>query len=251
MTRSLSNIIKAYSIRYENDGIHTIDANSRYEVIKLRNNLKVIENSKTSPEKTDGEGEFKKIAEMKIAQAKQEAQVIIDEAKKEAERLKIETIEEAKKLGYEEGLEQGKIELSNQIAQYEEEKKKLHQEYESMVKNLEPFMVEVITTLIQKITGIMIENKKDIIFYLVDKAMKRMDLSTEYKIKVSKEDFEYMESRKDDLIRDLKKDVNLEIEEDSKLTKNQCLIETENQVIDCSLDTQLNNLITDIKLLSN
>lgn len=246
----MSNIIKAYAIRYENDGIKTIDANNRKDVIELRNNLKVVENSKPSPEKANGEEEFKKLSEIKIAQAKQEAQRIIDEALRQAETIRMETIEEAKKIGYQEGLNQGKAELSNKIAQVEAEKKRLHQEYDSMVKNIEPFMVEVITTLIQKVTGIMVENKQDIIFYLVDKAMKRMDLSNEYKIKVSKEDFEYLESRKADLIKDLKKDVSIEIEEDSKLVKNQCLIETENQMIDCSLDTQLNNLITDIKLLS-
>ena len=35
----------------------------------------------------------------------------------------------------------------------------------------------------------------------------------------------------------------------SILEKNQCIIDTENQIVDCSVDVQLDNLINDLKLL--
>jgi flagellar assembly protein FliH len=60
---------------------------------------------------------------------------------------------------------------------------------------------------------------------------------------------EYLISRKNDLLNVLPTDATLRIVEEINLTKNQCLIETDQRVIDCSLDVQLNNLITDLKLL--
>ena len=46
------------------------------------------------------------------------------------------------------------------------------------------------------------------------------------------------------------KDTQIEITEDSALKRNECLIETDAGVFDCSLDVQLDNLIKDIRLLS-
>ena len=43
---------------------------------------------------------------------------------------------------------------------------------------------------------------------------------------------------------------SLEIVKDATLDKNQCLIETGGGVFDCGLDTQLENLIDNIKALS-
>ena len=44
--------------------------------------------------------------------------------------------------------------------------------------------------------------------------------------------------------------VSLEIVETDTLSRNKCLIETDNSVIDCSIDTQIKNLITDLRMLS-
>ena len=44
--------------------------------------------------------------------------------------------------------------------------------------------------------------------------------------------------------------INLDIVADTTMKKNECIIETDAGVFDCSLDIELNNLIKDIKLLS-
>ena len=43
---------------------------------------------------------------------------------------------------------------------------------------------------------------------------------------------------------------SLEIVKDATLERNQCLIETDGGIFDCSLDVQLENLIMDVKALS-
>jgi flagellar assembly protein FliH len=77
-----------------------------------------------------------------------------------------------------------------------------------------------------------------------------MDKCNEYTLKVSKEDFEYISMHKNLLLGAIGRDVPLYIVEDINLMKNQCLIETELKVINCSLDVQLNNLIMDLRLIA-
>ena len=55
-----------------------------------------------------------------------------------------------------------------------------------MIRDLEPKMVNLIAALIEKITGILVEDKEEVILYLVEKALRNMDRCDEYLIKVSK-----------------------------------------------------------------
>jgi flagellar assembly protein FliH len=67
---------------------------------------------------------------------------------------------------------------------------------------------------------------------------------------VSKEDYPFLIENQGKIYLASPKDINLNIVEDSDLAKNQCIIETDGGVFDCSLDIQLEQLIKEIKLLS-
>ena len=68
-------------------------------------------------------------------------------------------------------------------------------------------------------------------------------------LRVSKADIARVSSKKATL-RMLAKEVQeFDIVEDSSLSENQCIIETDNKIIDCSLDAQLSNLEEHVKLL--
>ena len=45
-------------------------------------------------------------------------------------------------------------------------------------------------------------------------------------------------------------DGSINVSIDPQLIKNQCIIETEGKLFDCSLDVQMDNLIKDLKMLS-
>jgi flagellar assembly protein FliH len=69
-------------------------------------------------------------------------------------------------------------------------------------------------------------------------------------VKVSKADYPYVLKYKEVLEKTVTKATNIEIIEDVTLSKNQCLIETDGGVFDCSLDVQLDNLTKTLKILS-
>lgn len=261
----MSNMIKAYSVRYDDDSKKTIDTHLRIdkEIEQKKNTIirtaafgqeGFVEGLKAVvvealPDKDEDAESNRKVIEEAKNEAKNEAKRIIEQAKKEAEQLKNDTLAAAQKKGYEEGIKQVQREALKLKEDYEDKVKKLQSEYETLFTSLEPQMAQIIAALVEKITGILVEDKEDVILYLINKAVKNMDKSDEYTIRVSKDDFDYITMRKNLLQGAIGREVMLNITEDPTLQKNQCLIETETKVLNCSLDIQLNNLITDLKLI--
>jgi flagellar assembly protein FliH len=256
----LSNVIKAYSVRYGEEEKKTIDSHLKRDpdIQVLRNSrIAVIEDNSgfveglkavvVDPVPSDEELSEKTVKI--IEDARKEAKSIIDKARLEAEQIKTETLANAKKKGYEEGQLQSQKEAQKKQAELEQLRRRQEQEYDALVEELEPRMAEIMADMIGKITGILVEDRQEVILYLVERAFLNMDKADSYTIRVSREDYEFLSGKKDYLTDLSGREINLFITEDASLIKNQCRIETELKVIDCSLDVQLTNLITDIKLL--
>lgn len=258
--RSLSNVIKAYSVRYDEEAKKTIDTHFKLDKeIEAKQSSAVL---KTEIQEEFVEGlnaiviealptpeETSEKASKIIEEANEEAKILLEKAQKEAEQVKKDAFAAAQKKGYEEGNLKAKQETQRLAAEYDEKAVKLQKEYEDMALSLEPVMAEIISDLVQKITGIIVEDKEEVILYLINKSIKNFEKCDDYTIKVSKDDFDYVSSKKDAILKAIGREVHLNVVEDDNLTDNQCLIETDMRAINCSLDVQLNNLITDLKLI--
>lgn len=256
----MSNVIKSYTIRYEPTKKMTLDYKDRDEELQAKRNQRLSvpqidggfeEGLKAIVvDPVDTEEEKRKNAELIIENAEAEAANIIEAAKKEAMRIKEDTLEKSRKQGYEDGLKKGSLEIERLKRDLLEQQRLQREEYKSILEGLEGQVSELIISLITKLTGIFVEDKSDIILYLVEKALANNDNKAEdYTIRVSRDDFEILSSKKDYIEGVVGR--NIQIIVDGQLGKNQCLIETESKVINCSLDVQLNNLIKDLRLLSS
>lgn len=185
-----------------------------------------------------------------ITNATEEANQVLANARDEADRI----LEEARERGFNEGMAQVEQEVNARIAQLEEEynlkKQSLDQEYEELKAQIEPELVDVLTDLFQKITLTVAEDNQDIILHLINDVMRKADGAREFVIKVSPDDYNFMLNNQGKIYCAMSKEVSLDIVSDSSLTKNQCIVETNSGVFNCSLDIDLKNLIKDIKLLS-
>lgn len=186
-----------------------------------------------------------------IENAKAEAELILEEAKKQAEQLRQQAYQEGSKQGYENGYNQSIAETEIQKANLEAEKIKLIKEYENHLSEMEPMLVDAITTVVQNVFKIKFEDNRNIIVHLVKIALGRIENSREFLIKVSKADYPYVLKYREVLEKTVIKAASIEIIEDMALSKNQCLIETDGGVFDCSLDVQLDNLTKTLKILSH
>lgn len=74
--------------------------------------------------------------------------------------------------------------------------------------------------------------------------------SDEFVIKCSPQDYSYISENQGKIFCNMSKDITLDITTDETLGKNDCIIETDGAVFDCSLDKELANLTKKIKMLS-
>lgn len=192
-----------------------------------------------------------------LEEANEQAQTIRDEANEVLAQAHMEArkiIEDAKRTGYEQGAQNAREEYNakaDELARdYEAKKAQLEKEYNDMKASMEPELVETITEVFKKITYTVAEDNKDIIIGLINGVMKNTDISNEFIIKVSPEDYKFLVNNQGKIYCSVSKEVTMDIVEDVTMKKNQCIIESDTGVYDCSLDIELNNLIEDIKLLS-
>lgn len=189
-------------------------------------------------------------AERIIEEARLQAEQIIADANKNADAA----FEEAKQNGYYEGNEKAQEEMNIKQAQLEAEfdnkRKELEQEYNNLKESIEPELVEVITDVFRKVTGVVAEDNQEIILHLINDVMHNADGSRDYVIKVCPDDYKFLVNNQGKIYCAMSREVNIDIVEDATLERNQCMIETNTGIFNCSLDIELNNLIKNIKLLS-
>lgn len=188
-----------------------------------------------------------------VETAHNEAEQLRGQAYDSAEQIKAEAKEEGYRAGYEEAMEAASKEIAEQQMLLERQKIELEQIFQEkencLLRETEHRMVELLCQLIPSITGVVVENQKDVLLYMINAAMHDLDNSKHFVIKVSQADYEELVERKAEIYGALNPAINMEIFEDAKLSSMQCLIETDNGIVDISLDVQLDNLITALKLM--
>ena len=210
-----------------------------------------VEEVITEPQITPGEllEQAQLEADAILAAARAEALKITDDAQREAALL----LERKKTEGYQAGASQLEAELGAEKNRVQQElqdlKQSLQQEHDSKLATMESDVVHALIPVFNKVFGIQFDNKKDILLHLIHNTLMNESDSKQYRIRVSSDNFKYMESCLEDIKEKVGKDVSLEVISDMTLNDEACLIETESGVFDCGMDTQMNNLIKDIQSL--
>ncbi len=189
-------------------------------------------------------------AREQIEQARQEASQLLEKAKVEGAQLKQQAFEQGKAEGYQNGMTQGQMEIDQIKAALMQEKTELECDYERKLQQLEPQLVDTILEVFQKVTYVLGEEKREMMLHLIDRALTQIESSRQFLIRVSKEDYPFVAEHKEMLCERIPSSSGIDIVKDVSLVRNECLIETDGGVFNCSLDVQLENLIRDIRVLS-
>lgn len=211
----------------------------------------VLEDAQNNPDavtfsQTEAQEEYENI----IAEANEEAQRILADADAQAQVLR----NNAMKKGFDEGKFKAQAEYEEKIAdmqmQLQEKEQQLQAEYEEKVKSIEPELADVILDVISHVTHAVSKDSHDIIIGLINDVLNNVDISHEYLVKVSMDDYDYVVSNQGKIYSSMTNDANIDIVQDASLKKNECIIETDTGVFNCSLDVEMENLIKSIKMLS-
>ena len=104
--------------------------------------------------------------------------------------------------------------------------------------------------MIQKLTCILVDDYKPVMIYMINQVLNEDEDSRKFVIRVSEENYTYIADNADRLSGAANPGITIEIFSDTKLQKGQCQIESDTGIVDLSMDVQVRNLITAIKLLS-
>jgi flagellar assembly protein FliH len=189
-------------------------------------------------------------AERIIAQANQQADEII----KGTESASQNAVNQGREKGYNEGMirAQGEIEASKRQleAEYAKKQEQLEAEYEEKKAAIEPQLVEVMTEVFKSVITSEAVDNQDILMHLIDTALNGAEKNHEYTIKVSPADYDYVSANQGKISCHVDRGIDIEVLEEPSFEKNQCVIETDGAVFDCSLNVEMDNLIKKIKMLS-
>ena len=184
-----------------------------------------------------------------LAEANALASQITSKAQIEAEAL----CEEHKTQGYAEGAiakEQELQELQERLeTDFALKTQMLESEYIRKRDNMEAELVDVILEVFNKVFHIQFDSKKHILMHLINNAILNIEGDRNFRIKVADSNVLFLENHREDILERVGHGIDLEFIADSTMDGNECLIETDSGVFDCSLETQLENLIKDIKSL--
>ena len=273
MTRSLSNLYKQYFVQNQPNNARVIDPNAllelraakelerqreeakrqamlaqSFEAGIIRTDTEYIEEI-VEEEPVDPVETAREEAERILSEANMKAEQIAREAQMDAEALR----EEYKAQGYAEGAsvkEQELQELQERLeTDFALKNQMLESEYIRKRDNMEAELVDVILEVFNKVFHIQFDSKKHILMHLINDAILNIEGDRNFRIKVADSNVLFLENHREDILERVGHGIDLEFIADSTMDGNECLIETDSGIFDCSLETQLENLIKDIKSL--
>lgn len=188
--------------------------------------------------------------EQVLENARQEAKQLLEQANTEAEMIRNEAYDISRKKGYDDGYRQGLEETEQMKAELEQRENAFMEEYNAKLESMEPELVERIADLMEYVFRVQFTTSRAMIMHILSGALGKINLSKDFNIRVCHEDAVVVRANLERLLAMLPNVNSIEVTEDTSLVKNQCFIETDGGVYDCSLDVQMERLIKDIKTLS-
>ena len=138
----------------------------------------------------------------------------------------------------------------SQLRLFQEKEEELNQAYHTKMEELEPLFIEKITGIYEHIFHIDLSPYRDMVIYLLSNTIRNIENSRDFIIHLSKEDYPFVLMQKTQIISSLSANVTVEMIEDITLATGECYIETLGGIFDCGIDSQLQELGKELKLLS-
>ncbi len=199
-----------------------------------------------APPPAEPEVDIQAMADEILSDANTQAEAIVADANAKAEGIREKAREEGHQAGYEAGLQEVeamKAELNGHAAE-------LDAEYEQRLQEMEPALVDTLIGIYEHIIHVSFSDQKTLIFALVQDALRGVDGGRNMIIHVSESDYGFVSMQKKELLEGVSGADTAEIISDATLKANECYIETDSGIFDCSLETQLAGLKRELRLLS-
>ena len=189
--------------------------------------------------------------DLKLQQAQEQAEMIINDAQHQAENLRNQAMDQGRQEGYDAGYQEGLAAVEQIKQETLQKQEELDKEYQQIVDELEPEMVDVLTQIYEHVFGVDMREDKGIILHLLKNTLSRIEPGNDLIVHISPDDYDDVMDEKDSIDACISSpSTTMEIIEDPLLKKNECMIESDSGVFDCSLGVELSELTRKLRLLS-
>ena len=189
--------------------------------------------------------------DLKLQQAQEQADMIVKDAMAQADEIRNNAIEQGRQEGYNAGYQEGVAAAQSLQDEIEQQRGDLEKEYQQIVDELEPEMVDILTQIYEHVFNIELREDKGIILHLLKTTLSRIEPGNNLIVHISSDDYDEVMDEKDTLQAAITSpNTTMEIIEDPLLKENECMIESESGVFDCSLGVELSEITRKLKLLS-
>jgi flagellar assembly protein FliH len=183
-----------------------------------------------------------------IKEALLEAKEIITKASVEVQELRDKTLQESEEEGYSTGIARAQEEYEGLLQEAGEIKEQAGVEYKQVLDSLEADAVNTIIAISKKVISKELECKENILL-LVKEAFEKCSKDHKSVLKLSGQDYDYVNENKDKLMSMLERSEEIEIKKDLSLKEGGCVIDTPFGSIDASADTKFEKIENDFESL--
>lgn len=190
-------------------------------------------------------------AKIEFENIKQETSEYLEQANSEAERIKADAYEEGKNKGYQDGYQQGMAAVDSMKAELDMRSARMEEEYQNRIYEMEPGFVDALTDIYEHIFKVDLESYRNIVSQLLIDTIIETGENKNVIVHISRNDFSEITTKKTEILEETgMMENNLDFVMDATLSDSQCIIETENGVYDCSLETELKELKRKLMILA-
>lgn len=227
---------------HEHDGVDEWENGDEPIKVKTPEELKKLLEEEMMTMRTEMLEQSQVDAKEMIDSSKEDSQKMIADAYSEAQEI----LENAKKEGFssgeKDGFEQGRAIADGLINDAMDIKENLQQKNESMVKENEEKVINMIIAISEKILNKKISEDYELIEGLVKSALDKCVYTEGLVLRVSSHDYDYAISSKKKFLALAEGVSDIEIREDSSLEGGSCIIDSESGSIDSSVWTQFEHV---------
>ncbi len=189
--------------------------------------------------------------DLKLQQAQEQADMIVNNAHAQAQEIMQMAQQQGHQEGYDAGYQEGVAAAQALQADFEQQKEDLEKQYQQIVDELEPEMVDILTQIYEHVFNIELREDKGIILHLLKTTLSRIEPGNDLIVHISSDDYDDIMEQKEELDACITSpNTSMEIIEDPLLKENECMIESDSGVFDCSLGVELSEITRKLKLLS-
>jgi flagellar biosynthesis/type III secretory pathway protein FliH len=180
-----------------------------------------------------------------LKKGENEGKYKFEQIQKETEKSKLE-YEKSKK-----SFDENKIKFENTLKDNEQTIKKLfnkfnelHEHKNLILKNTEPYLLELLETIIKKVLANTIEADKSILLSTIQKALEPVTSGYNLTIKVHPDSVTFLEENKSKLVSDYTSIKKYNIIGDKNLCPGGCLIEADLGIIDARIESKIAEIMS-------